>query len=199
MLSGLRSLTPREKNILRLALVLALIIALSNGLPVVRDVYSERAQAIESLRLEIDREQRLLNDTDLWQQRRQEIDQQLQNLEARLFTGNANTTGSLPTVPVLAANIQRLVRQIAQDTGITITSTSLAESMEADGWLLVEQTLAFNLDNQSNTLDFLARLDASEPWLAVNYFSMSRGRNMFSGEITVVGFSRETQPNTAGD
>jgi len=140
-----------------------------------------------------------LNDTDLWQQRRQEIDQQLQNLEARLFTGNANTTGSLPTVPVLAANIQRLVRQIAQDTGITITSTSLAESMEADGWLLVEQTLAFNLDNQSNTLDFLARLDASEPWLAVNYFSMSRGRNMFSGEITVVGFSRETQPNTAGD
>jgi hypothetical protein len=199
MLSRLRSLTPREKNIFRLALVLALVIALSNGLPVVREHYNERAQAIESLRLEIDREQRLRDDAELWQQRRQDIDQQLQNLDARLFTGNANTAGSRPTVPVLAANIQRLVRQIAQDTGITITSTSLAESREADGWLLVEQTLAFNLDNQSNTLDFLARLNASEPWLAVSYFSMRRGRNMYSGDITVVGFSRETPTNTAGD
>lgn len=196
---ALRALTSREKNILRLALVLALLIGLSNGIPVIRDVYQERAERIERLRLDIAREQRLLEDTELWQQRRQDIDRQLQTLDARLFTGNDNAPGARPTVPVLAANIQRRVRQIAQETGVTITSSSLAESRETDDWLLVEQTLSFNLDNQSNTMSFLQQLNASEPWLAVSYFSMRRNRNMYSGEITVVGFSRDNTATTAGD
>lgn len=194
-----RSLTSREKNILRLAVILALIIGLSSGFPVIRDIYNDRAQTIERLRLDIAREQRLLDDAELWQQRRQEIDQQLQSLDARLFSGNGSAQGGRPTAPVLAANIQRLVRQIAQQSGVTITSTSLADSRETDGWLLVEQTLSFNLDNQANTMDFLARLDASRPWLAVSHFSMRRNRNMYSGDITVVGFSRDTPAITAGD
>ncbi|MEX2332871.1 MAG: hypothetical protein WD600_01350 [Pseudohongiella sp.] len=197
MLMGIRSLTSREKNILRLAIVLALVIGLANGIPMLRNTYSERAQTIEQLRTDIAREQRLLENAELWQQRRRDIDQQLQTLDARLFTGNAQ--GAMPTVPVLAANIQRLTRQYAQETGVTITSTSLAESRETRGWLLVEQTLSFNLDNQGNTLDFLARLDASEPWLAVSYFTMRRNRNQYSGEITVVGFSRDTTIAAAGD
>ena len=199
MPAGLRSLTAREKNILRLALVLALLIALSNGIPVIRDAYQARAERIERLRLDIAREQRLLEDTTLWQQRRQDIDQQLQSLDARLFTGNDSTPGARLTVPVLAANIQRRVRQIAQETGVTITQSSLAESRETDDWLLVEQTLSFNLDNQNNTLAFLAQLDESRPWLAVSYFSMRRTRNMYSGEITVVGFSSDTTATRAGD
>lgn len=196
---ALRTLTSREKIILRLALVLALVIGLSYAVPVIREQYNERAQSIERLRLDIAREQRLQDDAELWQQRREDIDQQLQSLDAQLFTGNGDAPGALPTVPVLAANIQRRVRQIAQESGVTITSSSLAESLETDGWLLVEQTLSFNLDNQSDTMDFLARLDASEPWLAVSYFSMRRNRNMYSGDITVVGFSRDTRTNPAGD
>jgi hypothetical protein len=199
MLSGIRSLTSREKNILRLAVLLALVIGLSNGVPVIREIYYERALTIEALRSEIAREQRLVENTELWQQRRSDIDQQLNTLDARLFTGNGNAQGTTPTVPVLAANIQRLVRQHAQETGVTITSTSLAESRDTQGWLLVEQTLSFNLDNQRNTMDFLARLDASEPWLAVSYFSMRRTRNMYTGEITVVGFGRTSAAAAAGD
>lgn len=196
---GLRALTSREKIILRLALVLALIIGLSYGVPVVRENYNARAQTIERLRLDIDRERRLQDDAALWQQRRLAFDQQLQTLDARLFTGNGGAQSGTPTVPVLAANIQRRVRQIAQESGVTITSSSLAESRESDGWLLVEQTLSFNLDNQSNTMDFLSRLDASEPWLAVSYFSMRRSRNLYSGDITVVGFSRDPDTASAGD
>jgi hypothetical protein len=199
MLPEIRSLTSREKNILRLAVLLALVIGLSNGIPVVRDIYNERTQTIEELRNEIAREQRLLENTELWQQRRRDIDQQLNSLNTRLFAGNGSTQATTPTVPVLAANIQRLVRQHAQETGVTITSTSLAESRTTQGWLLVEQTLSFNLDNQRHTIDFLARLDASEPWLAVSYFSMKRNRNMYSGEITVVGFSRGSTATAAGD
>lgn len=198
MPAGLRSLTPREKNILRVALVLALLIGLSNGIPVISDIYQARAERIERLRLDIAREQRLLADTEQWQQRRQQIEQQLQSLDARLFTGNDDTPGARPTVPVLAANIQRRVRQIAQETGVTITSTSLAESRETDDWLLVEQTLSFNLDNQTHTLAFLQQLDESRPWLAVSYFSLRRARNMYSGEITVVGFSRANAATPAG-
>lgn len=199
MFSALRSLTSREKNILRLAMVLALVIGLSNGLPVLRDIYQERALTIERLRTDIEREQRLRENAETWQQRRQDITQQLQTLEARLFDSNGDTPGNRLTVPVLAANIQRLVRQHAQAAGVTIASTSLADSREAEGWLLVEQSLTFNLDSQSKTMDFLARLDDSEPWLAVSHFSMRRNRNMYSGEITVVGFSRDNSIHTAGD
>lgn len=198
-MTGIRALTSREKIILRLALVLALIIGLSYAVPVVRESYNERAQTIERLRLDIARERRLQDDAELWQQRRMDIDQQLQDLDAQLFNGNGGGQGAMPTVPVLAANIQRRVRQVAQESGVTITSSSLAESRETDGWLLVEQTLSFNLDNQSNTMDFLARLDASDPWLAISYFSMRRNRNMYSGDLTVVGFSRDPGTNAAGD
>lgn len=203
MKARLRALTAREKNILRLALLLVVVLVLSNGIPALRAIHNERALAIETLRDEIAREQRLVEDTGQWQQRRQEIDEILGNLDAQLFFGSGvarnGEPGARPTAPMLTANIQRLVRQYAAEAGVTITSTRLAESREADGWLLVEQSLSFNLDDQAKTLDFLSRLDASEPWLGVKYFSMRRNRNMYAGDITVVGFARLDDSGSGGN
>jgi len=185
-----RQLTSREKNILRLALLFLLLMLLSNGVPALRAVYAERSAVIEQLRDDIAREQRLIEDEELWEQRREQIHSQMQDMEAQVFQSG--------TVPMLTANIQRLVRQYAGESGITITSTRLAESRQSDGWLVVEQSMSFALDNQSNTLGFLNRLESSRPYLGVTSFNMRHNRNQYTGDITVVGFSRVMTASSTG-
>jgi hypothetical protein len=177
-----RQLTSREKNILWLALLLGVILILSNGIPALRGIYQERAQTLAMLRDDVAREQRLIEDAELWQQSRDDIQLREQELNTQIFPSG--------TAPMLTANIQRLVRQYATESGITITSTRLADSRESDGWLVVEQSLSFTLDNQSNTLAFLQRLESSQPYLGVTEFNMRHSRNQYNGDITVLGFSR---------
>jgi len=185
-----RQLTSREKNILRLALVFVVLMILSNGVPALRELYAERSATIQQLRDEIAREQRLIQDEGLWDQRREDIQSQIEDLQAQVFQ-----TG---TVPILTANIQRLVRQYANESGVTIISTRLAESEESDGWLKVKQSMSFALDNQSNTLGFLNSFETSRPYLGVTSFSMRHNRNQYTGDITVVGFSRASSTMSAG-
>jgi hypothetical protein len=185
-----RQLTSREKNILRLALVFVVLMILSNGVPALRELYAERSATIQQLRDEIAREQRLIQDEGLWDQRREDIQSQIEDLQAQVFQ-----TG---TVPMLTANIQRLVRQYANESGVTIISTRLAESEESDGWLKVKQSMSFALDNQSNTLGFLNSFETSRPYLGVTSFSMRHNRNQYTGDITVVGFSRASSTMSAG-
>jgi len=95
---------------------------------------------------------------------------------------------------LISASMQRLVRDLASEQGISITSTKLAESMETDGWLLVEQELSLITDNQQNLLQLLRSLDTATPWLGVSSFSIRRNRNQYAGTLTVVGFSQPQSP-----
>lgn len=182
MLSRLQQLSARERNILMLALALGVLVVLSRGVPALRGMYAERALQIEQLRDAIVREQRLIDDTELWRERRENLEADTDSLDARLFTGNSS--------PMVAAAIQRQVRQYAADAGINIVSARLAEPQETGDWLMVAQSLSFTLSNQSATLEFLGRLEQSSPYLGVTRFTMRRARNQYTGEITVVGFSR---------
>lgn len=182
MLNRLQQLSARERNILLLALVLGILLVLSRGVPALRGIYVERAMQIEQLRDAIVREQRLIDDTQLWHERRMNIDADTDSLEAQLFTGTSS--------PMVAAAIQRLVRQYAADAGITIVSARLAEPQESGDWLMVAQSLSFTLTDQSATLQFLERLEQSSPYLGVTQFTMRRARSQYAGDITVTGFSR---------
>ena len=82
------------------------------------------------------------------------------------------------------------MRDYANDAGVNITSTKLAESMSADGWLLVEQELSVVTDDQSKIMALLTSIENSDPLLGVSTFSVRRNRNQYAGTITVVGFSR---------
>ncbi len=175
-------MTRRETRIVYAAVAVAVLLLVVRGLPVVTGIYAERQASIELIRDDMARELALSENTELWRQRREEIEARLGSLDAQVFHGG--------TLPLLTANIQRMVRQYATETGVTINSTRLAESRETDGWLLVEQELSFTMDNQSNTLGFLRRLEESTPWLGVSSFTMRRSRNLYTGSITVVGFSR---------
>lgn len=177
-----RGVTIREKRILLVAAAIALLMLFSRGLPAVTGLYQERAGEIERLRDEIAREERLIEESDQWRERRRRIEQRREELAGQVFRQTAP--------PVVSAEIQRLVRQYANQSDVSINGARLAESMRGEGWLLVEQTLSFSMDEQSNTLDFLARLQQSSPWLGVSSLSLRRTRDQYAGDITVVGFAR---------
>lgn len=178
----IRTLTSREQMTLRVAIIVALLLVLSNGVPALFSVYELRSDELQQLRDEIARERRLIADQQLWQERRDEAERQSAQLDGLIFSGG--------TTPLVAAGIQRQIRQIANDAGLIITSTRLAESFEDGGWLMVEQSLSFTLTDQNAILTFLRQLENSQPYLGVTDFSLRRNRNQFTGELTVVGFSR---------
>jgi hypothetical protein len=177
-----RPLETREKRILGLALLVAVIFLLTNGLPALLSLYDSRSQQLEGLRADIDREQRLISSAADWSQRRADVEQRLPQLELGLFLADSSA--------LLAAAIQRQAREIGADNGVIITSVSLAEISIAGEWLMVEQTMSFALGDQNSTLRFLNALKQSQPFLGVSRFDLRGNRSQYIGEITVVGFSR---------
>ena len=179
-------MSKREKNILALALLTGVVFAFTQVLPAARAWQAEGAARVEQLQSEIAREQRLQDMAADWAERRAGVEARGQALEAMLFQESS--------IALISASIQRLVRELCDQQGISITSTKLAESMQTDGWLLVEQELSLITDNQQNLLQLLRSLDTARPWLGVSSFSIRRDRNQYAGTLTVVGFSQTQNP-----
>jgi len=183
------AISTREKNILLLAGLVAAVFFVSSISPAISAKYSNRAESIDRVSLDIEREQRLIAETDRWRERRQAAQEAQARLEKQVFTGG--------TIPVIEANIQRKLSADARDSGIAVNSTRLAERLETEGWLLISQEMSFSTKNAANTVTFLQKLQVSEPRLRVTDFSINRSRNQYSGSITVVGFARS--PSSLGD
>ena len=185
-----RTLTQREQKILLVAALVALLMVISYGAPALRSAHQQRAATIEQIQTDLARERRLIEDSDMWRERRASVEQQRPQLDTLIFPESAT--------PLLTAAMQRQIRQYASQAGVTITSTRLAEAQESDGWIKVEQALSFTLTDQNASLVFLDLLESSEPYLGITRFTMRRARNQFSGELTVVGFSRTSQSGGTG-
>jgi uncharacterized protein YecA (UPF0149 family) len=184
-------MTKREKNILILAALVGVVFILTQVLPGIKRLYDERSDAISQMQTDIQREERLIEEAPLWRERREEVQLRGDDLDARLFQE--------ASIPLISANIQRLVREYANEADVSITSTKLAESMSANGWLLVEQELSILTDNQSKIMALLSSIETSDPLLGISAFSVRRNRNQYAGTITVVGFSRASTGNGAAD
>lgn len=181
--------TDREKRILLLAALVALAFVITRVLPMLQDVYQQRQENIDAVQLDIQREQRLIENTARWHERRQAAQARQGELERQVFNG--------ATVALIEAAIQRDLTQYARDSGIGVTSTRLAEQLQTEGWILVSQEMAFRTDDAANTVSFLERLEDSIPRLFVREFSLNRTRNQYNGSITVVGFARADDMDSA--
>lgn len=181
-------MTKREKNILFAALAVGVVFVLTQGFPAIKNQYSARADKIAELQTSLERERRLIEDAQMWNERRAQAIVRGDELTSQLFQDNS--------IPLVSANIQRLVRDYATEANVSITSTKLAESMETEGWLLVEQELSIITSNQNYILSFLDHIETSSPLLGISSFSVRRNRNQYAGTITVVGFSRTTPVRT---
>jgi hypothetical protein len=178
----------REKNIIVLAGIVALVFVATQILPAIQSIYGERQEAIEAVLLSSDQELRLVENAERWQQRRANVETERATLEQQVFSG--------ATVPLIEANIQSALAQYARDADIERNSTRLAERLEADGWLLISQEMSFRTNDAANTLRLLEALENSSPRLYVKDFTLNRNRNLFTGDITVVGFARSDQLTT---
>lgn len=175
-------ISKREKNILILAGIVAAAFAVTRLFPALQGYYQQRNLAIDDIRLQIEREQRLFDESITWRNRRVEVESAGAELEGQVFSGE--------TLPIIEANIQRALTQRARDAQVSVTSTRLAERQDTDDWVMVRQEMAFRTTDAANTIRFLQSLDDSSPRLWVADFSLDRARNQYSGSITVVGFAR---------
>lgn len=182
---NLQSLSTRERLILLLAAVVAVVFVFTRGVPIATRVYAERAASVESVQLDIERELRLQRSAELWSSRRTETERALANAEAGLFSGSTNA--------IVEASIQQILSQHAASAGIEVNSTRLAETLEQGEWTLVSQEMSFRTSAAAATVDFLSLIEQSIPRLEVTEFSLDRSRNQFSGAITVVGFARSAR------
>lgn len=172
----------RERNILILAGLVAVVFVANSVLPAIRGVYLQRQEGIEDVLLNVEREVRLVENSALWQQRREAVESRRADLEAQIFSGD--------TVPLIEAAIQRELTQYARDADIAISSTRLAERLETGAWLMITQEMQFRTGDAGNTLALLGALESSRPRLFVKDFSLNRTRSQYTGAITVVGFAR---------
>ncbi len=175
-------ISDRERNILIMAGVVAMVFIATQLWPAIDGLYEQRQQNIETVRLDIDREIRLIEDTASWRSRRVEVEERTAELERQIFTGE--------TIPLVEANISRDLNTYARESGITVSSNRLAERLESGDWLLISQEMSFRTPNAGNTVALLQKLENSEPRLHVKDFSLNRSRTQYSGSITVVGFAR---------
>lgn len=175
-------ISKREKNILILAGLVAVLFIATQIIPAIQSFYGQRQDAIDDVLLSSTQEQRLIENADRWQMRRENVEQQRTQLAQQVFSG--------ATVPLIEASIQRDLTQYAREANISVTSTRLAERLEADGWILITQEMSFRTGDAANTLELLDALSSSTPRLHVKDFSLDRNRNQFTGDITVVGFAR---------
>jgi hypothetical protein len=176
------NVSTRERNILLLAALVAAVFVLTQVLPAIQSFYASRQARIDDVQLDVAREQRLIEEQARWQERRAGVETRRSELETQIFTGT--------TVPLIEAAIQRDLTQYARNANISVLSTRLAEQLSAGSWLMISQEMSFRTGDAVNTLEFLAALEQSVPRLYVKDFSLDRNRNLFSGDITVVGFAR---------
>lgn len=185
------SISKRERNILILAGLVAAVFVISSLVPLLQDLYRQRSEVISDIELQIEQERRLFDETVAWRNRRAEVEALATELDSQVFTGG--------TVPVIEASIQTALTQLARDSGITVSSTRLAERLQTADWIMVQQEMSFQTSNAANTIEFLRRLEASEPRLWVAEFSLNQARNRYSGSITAVGFARAEGLLVAGN
>jgi hypothetical protein len=177
-------ISSRERNILLLAAAVALMFMVTRVVPAVGNIYEAREADIEDVLLAIEREERLIENSLAWRERRIDAEVQQAQIETQIFSGD--------TIPLIEANIQRELSQHARDSGLSVNSTRLAESVEANDWLMISQEMSFRTADASNTVTFLRQLENSQPRLRVRDFNLNRSRNQYSGSITVVGFAQNS-------
>ena len=178
------AISTRERNLLLLLTAVGLLFLASYLLPAIGAWSQQREQGIEALRIELDQEQRLIENSARWAEDRANAELRETEMQLSIFSGD--------TIPLIEAAIQQDLSRYARESGLTVNSTRLAERLETEGWLLISQEMSFRTTDANRTVAFLERLTESVPRLRVTDFSLNRSRSQYTGAITVVGFTRQT-------
>jgi hypothetical protein len=171
-----------ERKLLMLLGVLVAAVVIVRVLPLAYGYYRQGREEIALAEERIERLQTLIQEQDQWSERETLKQAELADLQGWIFPG-----GNMPNR--VASSIQRLLGQSAEQSGVVQREMRVAEYRYVGDWLMVSQEMSFTLE-QHQILPFLNALQQLRPKLHVAAFNVARARRQFTGNITVVGFSR---------
>lgn len=173
----------KERKLLLLLGLLFAAVLVVRLLPMAYGYYRQGRDDIALLEERVDRLETLIQEQDQWSERETLKQAELADLEGWIFPGGNNPN-------LVSSSMQRTLRQAVDQAGVSVRETRVAEySYVGENWLMVTQEMSFTLD-QPQILPFLNALQQIRPRLHVAAFNVARTRRQFSGNITVVGFSR---------
>jgi len=179
--------TTKEKRLLRIALVIFMGYMLPFQLiPTVWKFYRDYQASIEDLTQQIAREEELGKKADYWKAENQRAKQEQEKIEAGLLAGR--------TRELVGARMQGLVKQLAQEAGITFRTLEPPDTTFNSGeWVLVIQSMQFEA-NSGTLMAFLQALEKATENLKVVSLEVRSYQDRLNGTIKVTGFSRISTP-----
>jgi hypothetical protein len=179
--------TTKEKRLLRIALVIFVGYILPFQLvPVVLKLYRDYQTTIENLTQQIEREIELGKRAEYWETENRRVKQEQEKIEAGLLAGR--------TRELVGARMQGLIKQLAQEAGITFRTLEPPDtSFNSGEWVLVIQSMQFEA-NSGTLMAFLQALANAKENLKVVSLEVRSYRDRLNGTIKVTGFSRISTP-----
>ena len=180
-------MTTKEKRLLRIALVIFMGYMLPFQLiPTVLKIYRDYRTAIENLSEQIVREIDLGERAEYWEAENKQAKQEQEKIEAGLLAGR--------TRELVGARMQGLIKQLAQEAGITFRTLEPPDTAFNSGeWVLVIQSMQFEA-NSATLMAFLQALEKAKENLKVVSLEVRSYRDRLDGTIKVTGFSQISTP-----
>jgi DNA repair exonuclease SbcCD ATPase subunit len=156
--------------------------------PAAYKFYNDYWQSLENLHQNIERYEKLAKRAEYWKAENQRVKKERDEIKASLLPGD--------THELVSAKMQALVRQLAQDAGITFKSLDTPDNTtySTGEWVFVIQSMQFE-GNGETLMKFLTELDDNPVKLEVISLDVRSRRKKLTGTIKVTGFSR-LPPNT---
>ncbi len=149
--------------------------------------YQDYWQSLDKLHQDISRYEKLGEKAEYWEQENKRAKLEKEQIEASLLEGNNRE--------LVGAKMQGLIRQLAQNSGIRFKSLDPPDttSLSTGEWLFIIQAMQFEADSKT-LMEFLKAIKDAQVVLAIVSLDIRSTRNQLNGNIKIVGFSREPQP-----
>lgn len=183
-------MTAKEKRLLTWMLVLFLgYVVPFMLLPKAIHAYHDYWDDLDRLHLDIERYQRLSQETENWQQANDKAKAEAKTINDSLLKGSNRD--------LIAARLQSILRNIAQQQSITLRSMAVPEFSTNDRWMIISQTIEFDIDSQVLP-DLISKLNRNPERLIVISLEARSASvpTRLSVQLKVAGFSRVLDNST---
>jgi hypothetical protein len=175
-------LNPKEKRLLLIAGLMFLGYFLPfYVLPAVSQAVYHEWEHYQDVQSNIQRYQRLRDQTQIWQERHTIAQQSQKKVKAGTLSGS--------TRELVAAKLQGILKQHAQESGVLVKALDVPEFAATQDWLMVTQVLHFQANSQS-AFKFLQALQEDAIILPIVELDLRTFRvDQMNGRIKITGFS----------
>jgi hypothetical protein len=185
-------MTKNEKRLSSIALVMFIgYIFPFFFAPAAINFYKSYWQSFDDLENQINRYEKLGKRAEYWKAENQKLKQERDEFEAGLLPGE--------TRELVGAKMQALVRQLANDAGITFKSLDTPDntSYSTGDWVFVIQSMQFEAKGET-LMAFLKAVDNNPVKLEVVSLNVRSRRKKLTGTIKITGFSRVPPSSNEG-